>query len=225
MGDSSRLYRWGRIQKEGAFRMQESSGNVTPALEMAGDELAVLVQSLRDQGAEAFRSGDEAGFAKISERLQAVEDFQKRFAQLQQEWTALNSRRRAPRTGRRRTARPRASRGELLPARAYAFPILQTLKDAGGSASVREVLAGVHSAVGHRLTQRDREALANGQVRWENRTQWARMDLVRAGYLAPSRRKGVWEITPAGLRELEANDLDATWAKVMAAARRRERQP
>ena len=197
--------------------MNEPLRDVTAALEMAADELDKLVRSLRNEGAESFRNGDSAGFTRVNERLQPVEGFQKRFAQLQQEWAALSKQPRARRRSRQPASRPRVSRGELLPERAYLLPILQTLKDGGGPAPVREVLARVHQRIGHQLTPRDRQTLRNGQVRWENRAQWMRMNLVRAGFVAPDSRKGVWEITPAGLRELEANDLDATWAKVLAA--------
>jgi hypothetical protein len=142
-----------RARKEGADRMDEPLREVTAALEMADDELNKLVRSLREQGAEAFGSGEGAGFAKNSQRLQAVEDFQKRFAQLRQQCTGLTRRRRATRKGRRSAAQPSASRGELLRERAYVLPILQTLRDAGGSAGVREVLDRVHKRIGHQLSR------------------------------------------------------------------------
>jgi hypothetical protein len=49
------------------------------------------------------------------------------------------------------------------------------------------------------------------------------MDLVRAGLLSLNSPKAVWEVTAAGQKELEANNLEATWAKVMAAKQARER--
>jgi len=197
--------------------MDEPLREVTAALEMAADELDGLVRSLRDQGAEAYRTGDTASFERLQARCKAVEAFQKRFAQLQQEWTGLSKQRRTVRKRRETASQPRTIRGELLSERVYLLPILETLRDAGGSARVREVLERVHQRIGHQLTPRDRQTLRNGQIRWENRAQWMRMNLVRAGFVTPDSRKGVWEITDAGLRELQASDLDATWAKVLAA--------
>jgi hypothetical protein len=203
--------------------MNEPLREVTAALEMAADELGGLVRSLRDQGAEAFRSGDKASFAKIEARCEAVEAFEKRFAQLQQEWTGLSKQRRARRKGRRTNAKAAPVRGELLHHRFYVFPILRALKEAGGSAPLRAALRSVEHALAPQLGPRDREPIGRGQIRWDNRAQWVRGHLAAAGFLSASSPRGTWEITPAGLKELEVGNLEATWAKVLAAKQKGRR--
>jgi len=200
--------------------MDDSLKSVTVALQMAREEVARLVELLREQGAQAFRMGDERTFDRLRGRCQAVEDFQKRFAALSADWQAIASRRRASRKSQRRARQVRASRGELLPERAYVFPILQVLKKAGGSARVREVLAGLGPLLGSRLTPRDREALGRGQIRWDNRAQWVRRNMVQAGLLAANSPRGTWQITAQGSQELERGDLERTWERLTRAKRR-----
>lgn len=199
--------------------MDNAVKNVTEALEMAAEELRDLVLSLRDEGAEAYRVRDTKSFQRINAQLEAVEQFQRLFIQLQQDWAKISKQTRTRDARTQPTIRPRASSGQLLPERAYVFPILQALKDAGGSASVRDVLREVEARIGNRLTQEDRKTLRTGQIRWENRAQWVRKGLVMAGLLNGNAPRGLWEIMPDGLSELEANDLDTTWAKVTAAQR------
>lgn len=204
----------------GGIETQNATGSVQTALDMVNEELVGLIDRARDEGARAFRAGNTATFDKIKEQCQAFEGFQERFNALYAEWRALARGRRKRRKTKRQAGGPRASRGELLLERAYVFPILQVLKDAGGSADARPVLAGVGRIVGNRLCAKDKEPLTTGQIRWENRAHWVRKYLVRAGLLSPNSPRGVWEITPQGLAHLDKGDLDSTWDLLMAAKRR-----
>ncbi|MGQ9729940.1 MAG: winged helix-turn-helix domain-containing protein [Candidatus Zipacnadales bacterium] len=201
--------------------MDELFREVTSALTITAEELDKVVQSLRDQGAQAYvRAGEN--FKEIDAQRKAVEDFQKRFEKVRKEWELVK------RPRKKRKAPPpedtaRAGRGELLPEREYVFPILRALKNAGGSAPPRKVLAQVERDVGHQLTPLDRTRLKNGQIRWETRARWVRYHLVNAGLLSPNSPRGIWEITPAGESELAANDLQATWEKVTTSKRHGKR--
>jgi restriction system protein len=75
-------------------------------------------------------------------------------------------------------------------------PILQVLKESGGSGTTSEVIDRAIELL--RIPEAEQEvALKNGQSRIRNQVQWARLYLVRSGYLDSSRR-GVWSLTEKG---------------------------
>jgi Mrr restriction endonuclease-like protein len=75
-------------------------------------------------------------------------------------------------------------------------PILQILKESGGSGTTSEVIDRAIELL--RIPESEQEAtLKNGQSRIRNQVQWGRLYLVRAGYLESSRR-GVWSLTEKG---------------------------
>ena len=75
-------------------------------------------------------------------------------------------------------------------------PILQVLKESGGSGTTSEVIDRAIELL--RIPEAEQEvALKNGQSRIRNQVQWARLYLVRSGYLDSSRR-GVWSFTEKG---------------------------
>jgi hypothetical protein len=102
-----------------------------------------------------------------------------------------------------RTGRTRVASHLLLPEAEYEQPILQALHEAGGRAPAREVIEAVGSFLGERLTETDKEMMHDGRAaRWQNRTQFARLRLVKQGFLKNDSPRGVWEIAPAGADRL-----------------------
>jgi restriction system protein len=75
-------------------------------------------------------------------------------------------------------------------------PILQILKESGGSGTTSEVIDRAIELL--QIPESKQEVtLKNGQSRIRNQVQWSRLYLVRAGYLESSRR-GVWSLTEKG---------------------------
>ncbi len=75
-------------------------------------------------------------------------------------------------------------------------PVLQILKQSGGSGTTSEVIDRAIELL--RIPESEQEVtLRNGQSRIRNQVQWGRLYLVRAGYLESSRR-GVWSLTEKG---------------------------
>jgi restriction system protein len=75
-------------------------------------------------------------------------------------------------------------------------PILQILKESGGSGTTSEVIDRAIELL--QIPESEQEiTLKNGQSRIRNQVQWGRLYLVRAGYLESSRR-GVWSLTEKG---------------------------
>ena len=75
-------------------------------------------------------------------------------------------------------------------------PILEILKQSGGSGTTAEVIDRAIELLG--IPESEQEGtLKNGQSRVRNQVQWGRLYLVRAGYLDSSRR-GIWSLTEKG---------------------------
>jgi restriction system protein len=75
-------------------------------------------------------------------------------------------------------------------------PLVQALKDLGGSAAPREALERIAEIEQVPESLRN-EVLSSGQERFYNQVHWARQYLVWAG-LIDSGRRGVWTLTTAG---------------------------
>ena len=86
-------------------------------------------------------------------------------------------------------------------------PLLQALKDLGGSAAPREALERIAQIEKVPDSLRN-EILSSGQERFYNQVHWARQYLVWEG-LIDSGKRGVWTLTPKGLQ----TQLDAKSAR------------
>lgn len=100
------------------------------------------------------------------------------------------------------SATPRAPSGELLPMEEYELPLLRAISQLGGSAPAYKVKEAVEPILADRLAAADRANLQSGDVRWENRLGFARLNAVRRGHLSANSRRGVWELTDAGIERL-----------------------
>jgi restriction system protein len=63
----------------------------------------------------------------------------------------------------------------------------------------------VGAALADRLTDRDKQALKSGDIRWENRAAFVRLRLVERDELARNSPRGTWEITDKGRERLRAS--------------------
>lgn len=81
----------------------------------------------------------------------------------------------------------------------YILPILQVLREMGGSATAAEVTDGVieREALPDELLEQTNK---NGQSKVRNQIAWARMYLVHSGHIDSSTR-GVWRLTEKGQHE------------------------
>ena len=88
----------------------------------------------------------------------------------------------------------------------YIIPIIEVLKELGGSGRAGEVVDLVVEKL--KIPEDElNETISSGQSRVKNQIQWARFMLLKTGYLDSSKR-GVWALTEKGLKaELTQNDL------------------
>lgn len=92
-------------------------------------------------------------------------------------------------------------------------PIIEVLKESGGSGTVAEVIDRAIEKM--EISENEQTVtLKNGQSRVRNQVQWARLCLVRAGYLDSSKR-GIWSLTEKGINtDTEAFDVLGTFRSV-----------
>lgn len=108
----------------------------------------------------------------------------------------------------------------------YFAPIMEALKELGGSGSPEEVRGRVAARLAI-SEQEQSEQLPSGTSRFDNQVAWARFYLARASLLDASRR-GVWSLTDKGrtsaLTDAAAQQLFREQHKVFAAKRRERAQ-
>jgi hypothetical protein len=92
---------------------------------------------------------------------------------------------------------PRAK--NALPDEEFEFPLLQALIELGGAGPTKLVIDKVGELLADRLSDADRAPLASSkEPRWRNRTQFARLRLVKTGDMTKDSPRGYWEITESG---------------------------
>jgi restriction system protein len=100
-------------------------------------------------------------------------------------------------------SKPKLSRSRELGSRVI-FAAFQILKEQGGQAPGREVIAAVEKRV-----HLDDWALAtyekSGYVRWQSMLHFFSIDCIKAGYLV--KKKGVWYLTPEGENALALGEV------------------
>lgn len=97
---------------------------------------------------------------------------------------------------------------ERTPEDEYYLPILQSLMEKGGSATMKDVLIRVGDIMKPILKNVDYELLKSlpHTVRWINAAQWARNTMVHElGLLKKGSKRGVWEITQRGIGYYQNN--------------------
>ena len=87
-----------------------------------------------------------------------------------------------------------------IPQKEFERPILEVLRDLGGSGETRDVLDAVGLKMRHRLQPVEYKPVGGGQIpRWEMHTHWARKHLINDGLLRNDSPRGLWELTEAGI--------------------------
>lgn len=117
------------------------------------------------------------------------------------------SRQKARPNGKRKSGR--APRGTLLAAEAYEPEILKVLMASGGEAAAREATDGVEPLIAERLSPLEYQETSSGEIRWRNRTQFARLALVKKGLIDKRAPRGTWRLTDAGRKAAEAAQTDS----------------
>lgn len=183
-----------------------NANEVQAAFEILLEELEGVVASLNEGGAEALKRGDYEAARQAIEKAAGLTEFRERVRALQKEWATF-SLRIGPQGGRiAPKGRHARRRGLRTPEDAFRLPILESLAELGGRASMSDVLPLVEKKMKGTLNRFDYEPLPSHpkSIRWRNTAQWCRWSLVREGLMKGDSPTGIWEITDEGLRSLRA---------------------
>lgn len=181
---------------------------VSVALEIALEEIEVVVDSLNQDGSGAFQKGDYDSAKELIEVATRLTEFRAKVRTLQKEWENLFSSR-IPRKSSSRKIISRLPRGLRTPEDAYRRPILEALMRLGGSAAVSQVLDKVGEEMKDSLNEYDRQPLPSNRnmPRWRNNAQWCRNTMVQEGFLKVGSPTGIWEISQRGKDVLARGDV------------------
>jgi hypothetical protein len=89
----------------------------------------------------------------------------------------------------------------------YRTALMEAVYELGGKAPTDRVRSLLERNLSARLDASDQKLTSTGEPRWWNDVKWLRNDLVEAGLFRDDSRHGVWELTDAGVREIESNRI------------------
>jgi len=187
--------------------IENNPSNVSSAFEMLLEEVEAEIDFVNGIGARAFEGRDYDKAKEALERSGLLTAFRDKVAGLRREWqelAALAEREEDEETRAERRNLGRLRKGQRTPEFAYYVPILQALKEMGGSGKVADVLDRVGGVMKSVLKDVDYDPLASdpSNPRWRNAAQWARNSLVHEGLLRGDSPRGVWQITELGRARL-----------------------
>ena len=187
---------------------------VSTAFEIVLEEVESVVDSLNNEGAEAFQKSDYETAKGLIEDATRLTDFRTKVRNLQKEWDTLFHPKLPPRirtTGKtvKRSYTIRLDRGLRTNNDAFRRPILEALKELNNSATVTEVLERVAGKMKTILNDYDRQPLPSQPkiTRWNNNAQWCRNILVQEGLMKADSPRGIWEISEKGEAVLKNKDV------------------
>ena len=97
--------------------------------------------------------------------------------------------------GKRAPSKNRAPRNSLTPEKSFYEPIVNALRDMGGSAKAGDVLKAVEASIGSTFNEYDRQKTGAGAtVRWKTSANNARTSLIQDGRLRSGSPRGIWEL-------------------------------
>lgn len=179
---------------------------VAVAFEILLEEIENAIAALNRDGAQAFEGGKYEIARDLMEKGSQMTAFRDRVKDLQKEWLNIFAAAVPRKVQRKKAHRPKKlQHGLRTPEDEFRIPILQSLVDLGGSASVNDVLDKVEKLMSQKLNAYDRQPLPSDPTipRWRNAAQWARAAMVKEGLLSSDSPRGVWKITDSGRKFLE----------------------
>lgn len=178
---------------------------VNTAFEILLEEIELVANTLNEEGAKAFKTGDYDRTRRFIEQATRLAEFREKVKALQKEWAMLGTKRAKYKVKARRTGKSRLPRGLRTPEEAFRRPILEALVELGGKAPIGDVLNIVEKKMKSKFTKYDLEPLSSDpkSIRWRNTAQWCRNNLVREGLMKVDSPYGIWEISELGRKALQ----------------------
>lgn len=179
---------------------------VVLAFDLVLEEIKNSIDALNRDGERAFKDGKYDIARVLTEKGSQMTAFRSRVKDLQKEWLNIFAAAVPQKAPRQKAQRyKKLQTGLRTPEDEFRIPILQSLIELGGSASVNDVLDKVESLMSRKLNAYDRLTLPSDPTiqRWRNTAQWERAAMVKEGLLSSTSPRGIWEITDRGKKFLE----------------------
>jgi hypothetical protein len=179
-------------------------------------EVGAAVEDSLARYTTAVQKGEVDAMELEQERQRNLLATRNQLEVLQGMWVGLVGVKRTPRkppTKRRRASRERPPVGNITQVEDYVLPILYVLEQLGGSGETGDVVDRVGEFMADCLTERDRQPLESGEIRWQNYVRWARKDMKEEGLLKEDSPYGLWEISRKGEAHLREHRRELSGSK------------
>ncbi|MDW8060895.1 MAG: winged helix-turn-helix domain-containing protein [Thermomicrobium sp.] len=183
------------------------------AFEILLEEIEQVANAVHESVAAALKTGDYERARAAIEHATQLAEFRERVKSLQAEWSHLVGT--APVVVARSSARTRRKRDRSLarglrtPETSFRRAILESLVELGGRAPTNAVLRRAEEKMRHVLNEYDYQPVPSTPhiIRWEKTAAWCRYTLIKEGLMRADSPRGIWEISDAGRRALEAGEV------------------
>lgn len=186
-----------------------SNNDVGEALTLLSETLTEEEARIRDEGAQAMKSGAYDTATEVIDFAKRLLAFQEKVAGLSLEWEEIENARDAATPevqeivskrffGRRKS-------GEITSMPEFFGPLLESLVEMGGSGKLNDVLDRIGEKMKDQLKPKDWEKHKSPphQIRWRNTAEWARNDMVnKSGLMKKGTKRVIWEISAKGHKGL-----------------------
>jgi len=181
----------------------DEKDNVYTAFEMLIEEIENVVISLKHEISEGVEKSKYDSVESIIKQVKSIEELENKVEDLEDKWNSIFK----AFSGRKRKSKKskKLRKGVKTSEESFKIPILQSLVELGGSGKVKDVLDLVEKKMEVKLNKYDYMLLSSDRsVRWKNTAQWARLELVKEGFLKSNSPRGMWEITDKGIEYLKS---------------------
>lgn len=183
------------------------SDQTLTAFELLLEEIEERADELNKEGGWAFETGRHDDVQTLLARARQFAAIQSKVRVLRSEWLALNPAepedKASPTVSKRDLGR--LNRGLRTRDELYRLPLLKALSELGGSGTTQAVTDLVGEKMKHVLNEYDFEPLPSDEkiLRWRNTVAWMRNTLVEEGLMRSDSKRGVWEISAEGRKEVD----------------------
>lgn len=201
------------MPKKIAASSNNTNNDVGEALALLSETLVDEEKRIRDEGADAMKTGAYDTARDVIDFAERLIAFQGKVSGLQEEWEELENARDAATPEVQQIVSKhffgKKKKGLITNQDEYCKPILEVLVEMGGKGKTKAVLDRLGEKMGGTLKPIDYECHKSNdkQIRWRNTGQWARNKMVNSdGRMKKDSPNGVWEISDKGRKWLKQGE-------------------
>lgn len=197
------------MREEGREKMD--STKITLEFEKLLNEIKIYIDELNQHGAQSFFMSNYDATKEILIKIDKANLLKEKIKSLNNEWEEivgpLEKKKTTEPAKNKQVEKKIITKDIRTKPIEFEIPILEALDSLGGSSDIHDVMDIVEQSMKNALSEFDWQTIPSDKnmIRWKNNVQWARLNLVKKGYLSDKSPKGIWEITEAGKSYFEAS--------------------